>query len=233
MVDFNSFTSVLNYVHTSGYVLIFIAMIFIGSPIVTVAAFAATLGYLNFFFVPILAFLADCTEATLFYILGYFGRRRLIGGYGSFFGIKVKALYKLETHFQNNFSKTLFFIKMTPFLSIPGLTLAGFSQIPIKRYALWNIIISFFRAILFSLIGFILGLVASSFLKGKPLAIYLFVLVLIMILLSWLGKHFMEKFFKKELSLESVEFFSHKFYNFLKNKFGFFKKLERKIKSYK
>jgi len=233
MVDFNSFSSVLSYVHTSGYFLIFIAMIFIGSPIVTVAAFAATLGYLNLFLIPVISFLAECTEATLFYTLGYFGRRRLIGKYGSFFGIKLKALYKLETHFQNHFPKTLFFVKMTPFLSIPGLTLAGFSQVPIKRYILWNLLIASFKAILFSLIGFILGLVASSFLKGKPLGIYLFVLGLIMILLSWIGKHLMKKFFKKELSLESVEFFSHKFYAFIKNKFGFFKKLKRKIKFYK
>ena len=229
MVNFNSFASVLNYVHTSGYILIFLAMVFIGSPIVTVASFAATLGYLNLLLVPLLAFLADCTEATIYYSIGYFGRRRFVGQYGNFFGIKVKSLYKIENHFQNNFSKTLFFIKMTPLLSIPGLILAGVSHISIKRYVLWNIIIAFFKATLFSAIGFVLGIVASSFLRGKPLGLYLFILIVIMFLLSWVGKHFMEKFLKKQLSLDKIEFFSHKFYNFLLDKFGLLKKLRRKF----
>lgn len=230
MVDLNSFNSVLGYFHTSGYVLLFLVMILGGSAVTTVAAFAASLGYFNIFLIALLSFTSDLFESALFYTLGYFGRRKLIGDYGSFFGIKVKALYKLETHFQNHFLKTLFFVKMTPFLGIPGLTLAGVSHVPLKKYITWNVVISFLKSVLFSAIGFFLGFVAKSFLEDKPLGIYFFILIILMVLLSWVAKRFMEKMLKKEFSLGQVEIYSHKFYGFFSEFFYSFKKLKNKIK---
>ncbi len=230
MVDLNSFNSVLGYFHTSGYILIFFVMILGGSAVTTVAAFAASLGYFNIFLIALLSFTSDLAEAAIFYTLGFFGRRKLIGEYGSFFGIKVKALYKLETHFQNHFSKTLFFVKMTPFLSIPGLTLAGVSHVELKKYITWNVVISFLKSILFSTIGFFLGFVARSFLEDKPLGAYFFILIVIMFILSWVAKHFMEKILKRELSLGSVEIFSNKFYDFFSNLSHLVVKSTKKIK---
>ncbi len=227
MVDISSFGGALNFVHTSGYFIIFIFMILGGSTITTIVAFAASIGYLNFFIVLPLAFIAELTEATIFYALGYFGRHKLIGEYGSFLGIKVRSLYKLETHFQNNFSKTLFFIKMTPFLSIPGLTFAGVSHVRIKKYAFWNIVIAFFKTVVFSFIGVILGFVALSFLKNKPLGITLFILVLILLGLSWAAKRFLQKVLKKELSLDKIEFFGGKLW---RKKSYFFLGIKEKLR---
>jgi len=227
MVNLNSFNGALEFMQVHGYFLIFLIMIIGGSVVTTVAAFAASLGYFNILVVVLLSFAAEITEGILFYNLGYFGRRRLIGEHGSFFGIKVKALYKLETHFKNHFGKTLFFIKMTPLLSIPGLTLAGVSHVPIKKYLSWNVMMAFFKSIFFSALGFFLGFIANKFLQDKPLGIYLFVLILIMLLLSWLGKHFGEKFLKKELSLGSIQFFS---FNIFSKTFSSFQKLGIRIK---
>jgi len=202
-------------------------MVLGGSAVTTVAAFAASLGYFNIFLIAILSFFAELSEGAIFYTLGYFGRRKLIGKNGSFFGIKVKALYKLETHFQKHFGKTFFFIKMTPFLSIPGLTLAGVSHVPLKKYVSWTFLIVSFKAIFFSALGFFLGFIANQFLKDKPLAFSLFILILTMLIFSWLGKHFMEKMLKKELSLGQVELFSFKFYNFFSNKIAFIIRIKR------
>ena len=220
MVNFNSFTSVLSFVNGGGYLLVFLLMFVGGSVITTVAAFAASLGYFNIFLIAILSFLAESLQAFLFYTVGYYGRRSFVGDYGKFLGIEVKSLYKLETHFQNHLPKTLFFIKMTPFVSFPGLALAGMSHVPVKEYAFWSLMIAILKAVVFSIIGFILGIIASSFLEDKPLGISLFILVLILLLLSWLFKHFLQKFFKRELSLNSFKFFS----------FNLFKNLKRDLK---
>jgi len=217
-VDFNSFGSLLSFVNGSGYLFIFLLM-FIGSSIITtVAAFAASLGYLNIFMIVFLSFFAETLQAFLFYFIGYFGRRRLIGEYGKFLGISIKFLYKLETHFQNHLPRTLFFIKITPFLSFPGLSLAGVSHVPIKEYAFWNVLIAFVKAIVFSFIGFSLGLIASSFLEDKPLGISIFILVLIMVGISWIFKYFLQKLFQNDFSLNSIKFFSFNLFRFLKNR---------------
>ncbi|MDP3966034.1 MAG: hypothetical protein Q8Q04_00710 [archaeon] len=218
MVNFNSFTSVLSFINGSGYLFVFLLMIVGGSVITTVAAFTASLGYFNIFMVAMLSFLAESFQAFLFYLIGYFGRKRLIGDYGKFLWIEIKSLYKLETHFQNHLPRTLFFIKMTPFLSFPGLALAGVSHVPVKEYAFWNILIALMKAVVFSIIGFSLGLLASSFLEDKPLGISIFILVLIMIGLSLVFKHFLQKIFKKDLSLDSIRFFSFNLFRTLKGK---------------
>ncbi|MCR4327517.1 MAG: hypothetical protein NUV46_02970 [Nanoarchaeota archaeon] len=207
MIDFNSLESVLGAVSGGGYFFIFVLMIFAGVVITTVAAFAASLGYMNFFVIVLLSFLAECFASTLFYSLGYFGRRRLIGDNGSFLGVKVKSLYKLESHFERHFTKTFLFVKMTPFLSFPGLTLAGVSHVPPRKYFSLSFSIAVLKSIVFSVVGFLLGLVARSFLEDKPLGITIFVLVILMIFLTWLGKLLLQKLLKQDLSLDSIKFF--------------------------
>lgn len=185
----------------------FFLMIFAGVVITTVGAFASSLGYMNIFVVFLLSFFAECFGAALFYTLGYFGRRRLIGENGSFLGVKVRSLYKLEGHFERNFTKTFLFVKMTPFLSFPGLTLAGVSHVPLKKYAFSTLSLAISKSVFFSMAGFLLGIVARSFLEDKPLGITIFVLVVLMVLLSWLARYLLQKFLKKNLSLDSIKFF--------------------------
>ena len=226
MVNLNSFSGMLNFIQIHGYFLIFLIMIIGGSAATIVAAFSASLGYLNIFLVILLSFFAELAEGALFYSLGYFGRRRLIGKYGSFLGIRIRSLYKLETHFQNHLGKTLFFMKMTPFLSIPGLTLAGVSHVPIKKYASWSLVFAFSRSIFFSAFGFFLGVVANKFLREKSFVNYLFILILIIFILSWIAKYFGQKIIKKELSLNSIGFFK---FNLFSKKFVSFKTFTNRL----
>ena len=225
-MNLNSFSGMLNFIQIHGYFLIFLIMIIGGSAATIVAAFSASLGYLNIFLVILLSFFAELAEGALFYSLGYFGRGRLIWKYGSFLRIRIRSLYKLETHFQNYLGKTLFFMKMTPFLSIPGLILAGVSHVPIKKYAFWSLVFAFSRSIFFSAFGFFLGVVANKFLKEKSFVNYLFILILIIFILSWIAKYFGQKIIKKEFSLNSIGFFK---FNFFSKKFVSFKTFTNRL----
>lgn len=202
VLNLTSFSQVLAFTQVHGYLVLFLLLIF-GGPVVTIAAsFGASLGYLNIWIVGLIAFCGDAVGDALIYSFGYFGRKKIIDEYGNLFGIKIKSLSRLESHFEKHLGKTLFFLKMTP-LAVPGIMLAGVGRVPVKRYAMWNAIIIVPKVIFFTGLGYFFGFVADSFLKTyKNVNLYILALAIVSLFVYWLGKKISEAIVSSEDSLK-------------------------------
>jgi membrane protein DedA with SNARE-associated domain len=197
MVNLLSFSQMLSFVQFHGYFLIFLIMIIEGPIITTAAAFAASLGYFNVWIILLLSFLGDAVGDVLAYTIGYFSRKRLVEKYGHFFGIKGNVLAKVDSHFRNHLGKTMFLIKMSSVLSVPGLMMAGASKVPLKKYVFWSAIIILPRAVFFVILGYSFGAFAGSVLHYYNNAgYYLIALVVAVILIYLAGKKIADKIVK-------------------------------------
>lgn len=192
-----SFTQMLSFVQFHGYFLIFLIMIIEGPIITTAAAFAASLGYFNVWIILLLSFLGDAVGDILAYTIGYFSRRKLVEKYGHFFGINGNVLAKVDSHFKNHLGKTMFLIKMSSVLSVPGLMMAGASRVPLKKYTFWSVVFIIPRAVFFVILGYFFGVFAKSVLHYyNNIGYYFIALVIGIILIYWIGKKIIDAVIK-------------------------------------
>jgi membrane protein DedA with SNARE-associated domain len=174
-------------------------MIIEGPIITTAAAFAASLGYFNVWIILALSFLGDAIGDILAYTTGYFSRKKLVERYGHFFGINGSVLAKVDSHFKNHLGKTMFLVKMSSVLSVPGLMMAGASRVPLKKYVFWSAIFILPRAVFFVILGYSFGAFANSVLKYYNNAgYYMIALVIGVIIIYWIGRRIIDKIIKSK-----------------------------------
>jgi len=177
----NTFVSILGWVTGNSYIFIFLAMVVEGPMITTAAGFASSLGYFNIFSIFILSVLADVLADTLYYVIGYIGRIKLIEKYGSKFGLTHKRIKKLDGLIYKHTIKSLVAIKLTPTLATPGLIIAGASKVPPKKYILLSLAMTIPKSLLLISVGFFSGKahsVANNYLHYTKYALPLLAIVL-------------------------------------------------------
>ncbi|MDO8664778.1 MAG: VTT domain-containing protein [Candidatus Liptonbacteria bacterium] len=157
-----SFSGALQWVITGGYLLTFVGMFMFGPIIISAAAFAAALGYFNIWLVFAIAVFGELAVDLILYAIGYFSRVAVVEKYGHFFGLSKEKMEKLEKLIHAHPGKTLTAIKLAPVLPVPGLMLVGSMRMPVKKFALINFLIAFFRAIVFIVIGYYFGQIYDS-----------------------------------------------------------------------
>ncbi len=185
MVNIFSFNDLLAYAQVHGYFLIFLIMIVEG-PIMTVAAaFAASLGYFNIWVIFILSDVADLVCDSLFYFIGHVTRKKFLDKYTKLFEEK-SYLHKIEEKYREHPGKTIFLLKMSPFVT-PGLMAAGATKVPLKKYIYWNLVNNIPRTIFFVGAGYYFGIFAKSILHYyNNISYYAFALI-IFILIVYFG----------------------------------------------
>lgn len=184
MVNILSFNDLLAYAQVHGYFLIFLIMIVEG-PIMTVAAaFAASLGYFNIWTIFILSAIADFVSDALFYVMGHFTRKKVIDRYLS--DSKLSYIYKIEEKFKNHPGKTIFLLKMSPFVA-PGLMAAGAVRIPLRKYVYWNLVNNLPRTIFFVGSGYFFGVFAKSILHYYNNLTYYVLALVAFVLIIYFG----------------------------------------------
>lgn len=142
---------------TGGYVALFIAM-FIEGPTATAAgAFAARLGYFNIWAIVLLSLLGNFIPDMIFYALGYFGRMRFVEKYGRYLGITKAHIESIERIYRIHTAKAILISKLVPLLALPGLVAAGVARMPLKKYALWSILVILPTSSIFLLLGYYSG----------------------------------------------------------------------------
>jgi membrane protein DedA with SNARE-associated domain len=152
-----TFQAITPWILQQGYTLMFVLM-FIEGPVVTAAAaFAVALGYFNIWVVLILSVLANLIPDALYYAMGYWGRHTFIDKYGQYFGLTKQRVATAEKLAAEHSVKSLFAIKMIPFLATPGLIVIGASKMDIKKYVLWSLIITIPSSLIYLLLGFYFG----------------------------------------------------------------------------
>ncbi len=183
---YNSFSSALAFVQQQGYVFIFLAMVIEGPIITTAASFAASLGLFSIWVIFLLSLLGDLVGDVLHYFLGYLGREAFIERFGSRAGISKKFIKGLEKRLRAHLGKTLFFVKFTPFITTPGLMMAGALKVPLKRYLFYSFAITLPRTLFFTFLGFYFGVAADNLLRYFRLSQFIIPLAVICILFIYL-----------------------------------------------
>ncbi len=152
-----TFSTLVTWVISHGYPLFFVAAFFEG-PVVTIAAgIAAALGYYNIYLIILISVLGDVSADVVYYGIGYWGRKALINKYGSYIGLTKERVEKIESFLKRHIAKTMIVVKLSPIIPVPGLLVIGSTRIPLKKYAIISILITFPKSILFALVGFFSG----------------------------------------------------------------------------
>jgi len=152
---------ILAFLQTTGYFILFIVMVFEGPIITYAAAFAASLGVFNIFYIFILSFLGNIVGDFIFFFIGRVGKRYVIDKYVSHW-LKEKRIERIRGYLKNNPGKTIVAIKLTPPLPAPGLILAGASEISFKTFFIYSSIVSASYSLFLTILGFYSGVAFNT-----------------------------------------------------------------------
>lgn len=130
----------------------------IEGPVVTAAgAFSAALGYMNLWIVFFLSILSKIIPDIVYYVIGFWTRKKFLENYGHYLGLTRQRIEYLENLLENHTGKALTIIKLVPLIATPGLILAGASRIPIRRYTFWSIVLILPTSIFYLMLGYYFG----------------------------------------------------------------------------
>ncbi|MFA4817623.1 MAG: DedA family protein [Parcubacteria group bacterium] len=130
---------ILSYIKTIGYPTMLVLMIVEG-PIATIlAAFAASLGFFNVYFVFILSMLGDIIGDIILYTIGYAGGTQALAKAEKILKIKPEIVAKLERLFSLHGKKTIFAVKSTTGLCWITFIAAGTVRMKFREFLFGSI----------------------------------------------------------------------------------------------
>lgn len=161
-------------------------MIFEGPIVTAAAAFASSSGILNVWIIFILSLLGNAIPDTILYFFGRFSRRRGIEKFLERFGVSRLRIKKLEKGLEKHSGKSLVLIKLTPVLPVPGLILAGFARISMRRFFYVTILFNLISTVLFTAIGYYSGLALTTLARYLKIESYILIIVIPIALIFYL-----------------------------------------------
>ena len=187
----------LLFIHNNGYVIFFIAMIIEGPVVNTAAAFASSLGYFNIWLIFLIAVLGDLVGDLVYFFMGRFGRTFVLDKYGHRIGLGKKRVIYIEKNLHNHFMKTLLFVKLTPFIVGPGLTIIGASKVKLSKFILTSLLIIIPTCIFFTFTGYYFGMAVDKFMKiFNNISIIIIAIILLIIIIPLFYKWIASKIAK-------------------------------------
>jgi len=157
MFNFISLNSIYTLLLHYGYFIFFPIMVLEGPIVTVIAGFLASLGYFNLFVLYLLAVAGDLVGDILYYLLGRYGGTRFINKWGKYLSIDLKNIEKLEDLYRHHGGKTLLLGKLTQVAGAAVLVAAGVARMRLRRFMLFNTIITVPKSLLFVLIGYYFG----------------------------------------------------------------------------
>jgi membrane protein DedA with SNARE-associated domain len=180
-----------NLIQNNSYLIIFILMLIQGPIITAIAAFMASLGILNIYYILLLAFFGNLIPDMLFFLIGKHSRRKSVENLICRLGFNKSRLLFLERNLKNHLKKAVILIKITPFIPLPGIMLAGFLKIPFKKFFSISILVDIVTISIAAFIGYYSGVIGGTIIHFFRLEKYLLPLFVIFIfILAWLIKVF-------------------------------------------
>lgn len=156
-IDITNFSAVFQWVIAHGYFFIFLVLCVEGPVVTAAAAFAAALGYFNPWVILLLSILGDLVPDTIYYVIGFFGRRNVIERFGSRLGLTHARMDRLATLLRRNLRRTMVTLKLTPIVSTVGLALVGALGLSFGRYLFICAAVTIPKSLIFFIIGFYFG----------------------------------------------------------------------------
>ncbi len=188
LIKGHDFAGVLQFLQTSGYGIMFLLMLIEGPIVTYVAAFAVSLGIFNIFYVFILSSLGNFIGDVVLFFIGRVSKKKNIERYESR-SLTPTKMSRLKNYLEKNPGKTLAVIKFTPFLPIPGLLLAGSSDMELRKFLGFSFIFSMSSALTMMILGFYSGVAFLTIAKYVKYMEYLIPLtILLIVFVFWLVK---------------------------------------------
>jgi membrane protein DedA with SNARE-associated domain len=189
-----TFGAITQWVLQQGYTLMFLLMLVEGPVVTAAGAFAAALSYFHLWIVLTLSILANLIPDAIYYAMGYWGRHTFIDKYGHYFGLTKERIAAAEKFSAKNTVKSLFAIKMIPFLATPGLIAVGAARMDIKKYIFWSLIITVPSSLLYLLVGYYFGAAYGTIDHYLHLGYYLIgAAVMVLIAIIYFQRKFTER----------------------------------------
>jgi membrane protein DedA with SNARE-associated domain len=193
-----SFAAITQWILQQGYTVMFILMLIEGPVVTAAGAFAAAFSYFHLWIVFVLSILGNLIPDALFYGLGYWGRNTFIEKYGHYFGATKERVAIAEKLAANHTGKSIFAIKMIPFIAAPGLIVVGASRMDIRKYIFWCLAITIPSSLFYLLIGYYFGAAYGTIDHYLHLGYYLIgAVVIIVIAILYYQRKFTEDFARK------------------------------------
>ena len=159
---------------------ILLPLTIIEGPIVTMmAAFLASMGTLNIYWVYIVAVLGDLIGDSIYYWIGRSGRNTIIPKYSKYVGITEEKILFAEQHYENHLWKTIIFGKIVQAPILIILVVAGITKTDFKKFLLVILTITIPKVFLFVLLGFYLGKSYSAVGHGLDVSMVVVWIILI------------------------------------------------------
>lgn len=160
-----STAAIIPFLQANGYPILFILMLVEGPLITIVAGFAASFGIFSPYWLVILAALGNFVPDMAYFLMGKYSRRRFVEKFLHRFGANKALIRKMEHGLKRHAGKAIVFIKITPFIPIPGIILAGFLKLPLRKFALISAACNMAMAILLVAVGFYASRAIVSIIK--------------------------------------------------------------------
>jgi membrane protein DedA with SNARE-associated domain len=110
-------------------------LVLVEGPIATLlGAVAASTGVMRPVWVFAAAATGNLTADTLWYSLGYMGKKEWLMRWGRFLHLRRGQILRLENEVRKNALKLIFVGKLTASLSIPALVATGLAKVPMRRW---------------------------------------------------------------------------------------------------
>ncbi|PIN69209.1 hypothetical protein COV93_06390 [Candidatus Woesearchaeota archaeon CG11_big_fil_rev_8_21_14_0_20_43_8] len=154
---FGTGAEILGILQAHGYFIMFLLIMLEGPIFTYVAAFAASLGTFSVSLVLLISICANFSSDLVYYFAGRLGSGKTIKGYVHRI-LGEKKITRLENLLKHSPARTLAVIKLTPPLPVPGLILAGFIGMPLKRFMLYSSILCAGYASILTFLGYFSGM---------------------------------------------------------------------------
>ena len=160
-MDQTVFTTILQWILAHGYLFLLGLMMIEGPMVTTAAAFASSWGYFEPGWVYVLSIFGDVVPDIIYYYLGWGFEFVLPRKLKKRLSLPLTWQTKIENFLKENTSKTVTFIKMTPFLPLAGLAFLGARRAHLGK-VIWTCTwISAIKDLIFVFVGYTLGRVFS------------------------------------------------------------------------
>ncbi|MFH0819489.1 MAG: DedA family protein [bacterium] len=187
-----------NLIQQYGYWMLFLIGIFEGPIVSLVGGFLSSVGILNLYLVYFIILFGEIVGDTLYYLVGYFSRDRILNNYGKYIGLPTERLNKLDQIFHHHGGKTLLVSKFLIFVGGFFLVSAGAGRMNYVKFIIYNIIGALIKTAILVGLGFYFGslymIAAHYFEKGTEI---LTLIVLITIALIFISKKILSKYIYK------------------------------------
>lgn len=190
-------TTILEFLQTSGYLIMFVIMILEGPIITYVASFAASLDIFNVFYVAILSFLGNVLGDLICFFIGRAGKKLVVKRF------VVKTIGKgrmnfLMEYLRKNPGKAITIVKLTPPLPVPGLILSGTSDMSLRKFIFYSSVVSAIYTVFLVFLGFYSGVafeMIATYVKyiGYLIGGTILIIILVFLIVKFISKRVSNK----------------------------------------